>query len=67
MQAVVGCGHHPKNPTIQALFELRCDTPEVLNLGEEDLAGEIKGPKRVLSQSLTGGFYSGPSWNMLLQ
>jgi hypothetical protein len=36
------------HPTIQALFELRCDTPEVLNLGEEDLAGEIKGPKRGL-------------------
>ena len=48
MRAVVGCGHHPKNPTIQALFELRCDPPEVLNLGEEDLAGEIKGPKRGL-------------------
>ncbi|MFD1157933.1 exonuclease domain-containing protein [Roseovarius aestuarii] len=47
-RAVVGCGNHPKNPTMQAVFDLRRDPAEVLDLSEEDLAGETKGPNRAL-------------------
>lgn len=48
LRAVVGCGHHPKNPTMQAVFDLRRDPAEVLSLSEEDLVEEIKGPNRAL-------------------
>lgn len=48
LRAVVGCGHDPKNPSMQAVFDLRRDPAEVLNLGEEELAKEMKGPKRAL-------------------
>ncbi|MFX0546123.1 exonuclease domain-containing protein [Roseovarius sp. S1116L3] len=48
LRAVVGCGHHPMNPTMQAVFNLRRDPSEVLNLSEDDLAEEMKGPKRAL-------------------
>lgn len=48
LRAVVGCGHHPKNPTMQAVFDLRRDPAEVLNLNEDDLAEETKGPNRAL-------------------
>lgn len=48
LRAVVGCGHHPKNPTMLAVFDLRRDPAEVLNLSEEDLAEETKGPNRAL-------------------
>jgi exodeoxyribonuclease-1 len=48
LRAVVGCGHHPKNPTMQAAFDLRRDPAEVLNLSEEDLVEETKGPNRAL-------------------
>ncbi|CUH45461.1 exonuclease domain-containing protein [Ruegeria atlantica] len=47
-RAVVGCGHHPKNPTMKAVFDLRRDPAEVLNLSEEDLVEETKGPNRAL-------------------
>jgi exodeoxyribonuclease-1 len=48
LRAVVGCGQHPKNPTMQAVFDLRRDPAEVLNLSEEDLVEETKGPNRAL-------------------
>jgi exodeoxyribonuclease-1 len=48
LRAVVGCGHHPKNPTMQAVFDLRRDPAEVLSLSEEDLIEETKGPNRAL-------------------
>lgn len=48
LRAVVGCGHHPKNPTMQAVFDLRRDPAEVLSLSEEDLVEETKGPNRAL-------------------
>jgi exodeoxyribonuclease I len=48
VRAVVGCGHHPKNPTMQAAFDLRRDPAEVLNLSPEDLLKETKGPNRAL-------------------
>jgi exodeoxyribonuclease I len=48
LRAVVGCGRHPKNPTVQGVFDLRRDPSEVLNLSEEDLAEETKGPNRAL-------------------
>lgn len=48
VRAVVGCGRHPKNPTMQAVFDLRRDPLEVLNLSEADLAEETKGPNRAL-------------------
>ena len=48
LRAVVGCGHHPKNPTMQAVFDLRRDPAEVINLSEEDLVEETKGPNRAL-------------------
>ena len=47
-RAVVGCGHHPKNPTMQAVFDLCRDPAEVLNLSAEDLVEETKGPNRAL-------------------
>jgi exodeoxyribonuclease-1 len=48
LRAVVGCGHHPKNPTMQAVFDLQRDPSEVLNLSEEDLVKETNGPNRAL-------------------
>ena len=48
LRAVIGCGHHPKNPTMQAVFDLRRDPAEVLNLSDEDLVEETKGPNRAL-------------------
>ena len=48
LRAVVGCGHHPKNPTMQAVFDLRRDPAEVLNLSEEDLLEVAMGPNRAL-------------------
>lgn len=48
LRAVVGCGHHPKNPSMQAVFDLRRDPVEVMNLSEEDLAKETKGSNRAL-------------------
>ena len=48
LRAVVGCGHHPQNPTMQAVFDLRRDPAEVLSLSEEDLIEETKGPNRAL-------------------
>lgn len=48
VRAVVGCGHHPKNPTMQAAFDLRRDPAEVLNLSEADLVEETTGPNRAL-------------------
>lgn len=48
LRAVVGCGHHPKNPTMQAVFDLHRDPAEVLNLSEEDLVEETKGPNRAI-------------------
>jgi exodeoxyribonuclease I len=48
LRAVVGCGQHPKNPTMQAVFDLRRDPAEVLNLSEEELIEETKGPNRAL-------------------
>ncbi|WP_071691551.1 exonuclease domain-containing protein [Nioella sediminis] len=48
IRAVVGCGHHPKNPTMMAAFVLRRDPAEVLNLSEADLVEETKGPNRAL-------------------
>lgn len=48
LRPVVGCGHHPKNPTMQAVFVLRRDPAEVLSLSEEDLIEETKGPNRAL-------------------
>ena len=48
VRAVVGCGHHPKNSTMQAVFDLRRDPAEVLSLSEEDLVEETKGPNRAL-------------------
>jgi len=48
LRAVVGCGHHPKNPTMQAVFDLRRDPAEVLNLREGDLVEETKGRNRAL-------------------
>ncbi|SMX25034.1 exonuclease domain-containing protein [Boseongicola aestuarii] len=48
LRAVVGCGHHPKNSTMQAVFDLSRDPAEVLNLSEEDLAEETKGANRAL-------------------
>ena len=38
------CGrHHPKNPTTQAVFDLRRDPADVLNLSEDELVEETKG------------------------
>lgn len=48
LRAVVGCGRHPKNNTMQAVFDLRRTPAEVLNLSEDDLAEETKGPTRAL-------------------
>jgi exodeoxyribonuclease I len=48
LRAVIGCGHHSKNPTMQAVFDLRRDPAEVLNLSEEDLVEETKGPNRAI-------------------
>jgi exodeoxyribonuclease-1 len=48
MWAVVGCGQHPNNSTMQAVFDLRRDPAEVLHLDEEALIEEMKGPKRAL-------------------
>jgi exodeoxyribonuclease-1 len=48
LRVVAGCGHHPKNPTMQAVFDLRRDPVEVMNLSEEDLIKETKGPNRAL-------------------
>jgi exodeoxyribonuclease I len=48
VRAVVGCGHPPKNPTMQAVFDLRRDPSDVLNLSEADLANETKGPNRAV-------------------
>ncbi len=48
VRVVVGCGYHPKNPTMQAAFDLRRDPAEVLNLSEADLVKETKGPNRAL-------------------
>lgn len=48
VRAVVGCGHHPKNPTMQAAFDLRRNPAEVVNLSDEELAEETKGPNRAL-------------------
>ncbi|WP_108861475.1 exonuclease domain-containing protein [Ruegeria sp. Alg231-54] len=48
VRAIVGCGHHPKNPTMQAAFDLRRDPAEVLNLSEADLVEETKVPNRAL-------------------
>jgi len=48
LRAIVGCGRHPKNPTMQAVFDLRRDPSEVLNLSEDDLVEETKGPNRAL-------------------
>ena len=48
VRAVVGCGQHPKNPTMQAVFDLHRDPAEILNLSEEDLVEETKGPNRAL-------------------
>ncbi|WP_319824428.1 exonuclease domain-containing protein [Thalassovita sp.] len=48
LRAVVGCGRHPKNPTMQAVFDLRRDPAEVLNLSEEGLIEETKGANRAL-------------------
>lgn len=48
VRAVVGCGHHPKNSTMQAVFDLRRDPAEVLSLSEADLLAEMKGPSRAL-------------------
>ncbi|NOC84537.1 exonuclease domain-containing protein [Ruegeria sp. HKCCD6428] len=48
VRAVVGCGQHPKNPTMQAVFDLRRDPAEVLNLSEAELVEETKGPNRAL-------------------
>ena len=47
-RAVVGCGNHPKNPTMQAVFDLRRYPAEVVGLSEEDLVEETKGPNRAL-------------------
>lgn len=48
LRAVVGCGRHPKNPTMQVVFDLRRNPAEILNLSEEDLVEETKGPNRAL-------------------
>ncbi|MDG1431650.1 MAG: exonuclease domain-containing protein [Paracoccaceae bacterium] len=48
LRAVVGCGYHPQNPTMQAVFDLRRDPAEVLKMSEEDLFEEMKGPNRAL-------------------
>jgi exodeoxyribonuclease-1 len=48
LRAVVGCGHHSKNPTMQAVFDLRRDPSEVLNLSDEVLVEETKGPNRAI-------------------
>jgi len=48
VRAVVGCGHHPKNPTMQVAFDLRRDPAEVVDLSEDDLVEELKGPNRAL-------------------
>jgi exodeoxyribonuclease-1 len=48
LRAVVGCGHHPKNPTMQVVFDLRRNPAEILNLSEEDLVEETKGPNQAL-------------------
>ncbi|MFG5382818.1 exonuclease domain-containing protein [Yoonia sp. R2-816] len=45
---VVGCGHHPMNPNMQAVLDLNRDPERILRMTGDELFSEMAGPNRAL-------------------